>query len=121
MRYHSLILALVFASSAKAQDYSLYIQTSQTETGFEVADVQKITCEDGNIVITRKDGTKSQPVPLSEVRKMYFSTVPVAIRDPRRNPGDDDSDAPVFNLQGVRVTSSYKGIVIKNGKKTIQN
>ena len=33
---------------------------------------------------------------------------------------DANSDEPVFNLSGVRVDSSYKGIVIKGGKKYIQ-
>lgn len=33
---------------------------------------------------------------------------------------DNDPDAPVYNLLGIRVDSSYKGIVIKNGKKYIQ-
>ncbi len=30
-----------------------------------------------------------------------------------------DSDAPVYNVYGVKVDKSYKGIVIKNGKKFI--
>jgi len=32
---------------------------------------------------------------------------------------DDGTDAPVYNLQGQRVGGSYKGVVIKNGKKMI--
>ncbi len=32
----------------------------------------------------------------------------------------DNVNAPVYNLQGMRVDSNYKGIVIKNGKKLIQ-
>ncbi len=32
---------------------------------------------------------------------------------------DGGTDAPVYNLQGQRVGSSYKGVVIKNGKKMI--
>lgn len=31
-----------------------------------------------------------------------------------------DTDAPVYNLTGQRVDSSYKGVVIKNGKKILQ-
>ena len=30
------------------------------------------------------------------------------------------TDAPVYNLQGQRVDASYRGVVIKNGKKAIQ-
>lgn len=32
---------------------------------------------------------------------------------------DGDSDAPMYNLQGQRVDKSYRGVVIKNGKKMI--
>lgn len=32
----------------------------------------------------------------------------------------NDVNAPVYNLQGMKVDSNYKGIVIKNGKKLIQ-
>lgn len=31
-----------------------------------------------------------------------------------------DSNAPMFNLAGQRVTSSYKGVVIQNGKKVVK-
>lgn len=32
---------------------------------------------------------------------------------------DSDADAPMYNLQGQRVDKSYRGVVIKNGKKMI--
>ncbi len=32
----------------------------------------------------------------------------------------DDKNAPAYNLQGIRVDASYKGIIIRNGKKLIQ-
>ncbi len=120
MKYYILILALAYATAINAQDYNLYIRTSQTETGYEVRSIQKITNVNGKIVITKKDGTQSQFTPLSDITKMYFSTTPVAIRDTKLSAGTS-GDAPVFNLQGVRVTPSYKGVVIKNGKKTIQD
>lgn len=31
----------------------------------------------------------------------------------------EDENAPIYNLQGIRVDENYKGIVIKNGKKYI--
>ena len=36
-----------------------------------------------------------------------------------RSSTDGSTDAPVYNLQGQRVGGSYKGVVIKNGKKMI--
>lgn len=33
---------------------------------------------------------------------------------------DEDANAPAYNLAGQRVDNAYKGVVIKNGKKTIK-
>ena len=33
---------------------------------------------------------------------------------------DSDINAPAYNLQGVKVNSDYKGIVIRNGKKFLK-
>lgn len=33
---------------------------------------------------------------------------------------DSNSDAPAYNIHGIRVDDSYKGVVIRNGKKTIR-
>ena len=33
---------------------------------------------------------------------------------------DDDINAPAYNIAGQRVGNNYKGVVIKNGKKTIR-
>lgn len=47
----------------------------------------------------------------------------VAEDDPNAIPsliGESDEDAPIYNLMGVKVDKSYKGIVIKNGKKYVQ-
>ena len=32
----------------------------------------------------------------------------------------NDADAPAYNLSGQRVDSSYRGVVIQNGKKTLR-
>jgi hypothetical protein len=33
---------------------------------------------------------------------------------------DADANAPAYNVAGQRVNSSYKGVVVKNGKKFIK-
>ena len=33
---------------------------------------------------------------------------------------DADANAPVYNLAGQKVSTSYKGVVIKAGKKFVQ-
>lgn len=45
-----------------------------------------------------------------------YSTLPTGVKDIVR---DNNSDAPAYNLMGVKVGEDYKGIVIKNGKKVI--
>lgn len=42
--------------------------------------------------------------------------MPTGVKDIVR---DNNSDAPAYNLMGVKVGEDYKGIVIKNGKKVI--
>ena len=32
----------------------------------------------------------------------------------------DNTDAPIYNLAGQKVSNDYKGLVIKNGKKSIK-
>ena len=32
---------------------------------------------------------------------------------------DTNADSPLYNLAGQRVSKSYKGVVIKNGKKVL--
>lgn len=46
-------------------------------------------------------------------------TIPSAINDVEVDNGND-ADVPTYNLQGVRVDDSYRGIVIRNGKKILR-
>lgn len=38
----------------------------------------------------------------------------------KASPSTLDANAPMYNLAGMRVTSSYKGVVIQNGRKFIR-
>lgn len=117
----ALVVFMFVAVSINAQDYNLYIQTSNTETGYALSDLQKLTFIDGKINITKKDGSVAQTVTLTDINRMYFSTTPVGIQTVKNETKNDNDNAPAFNLQGIRVNESFKGIVIKNGKKTFQN
>ena len=65
---------LLFCLSAMAEDFSLYIINSASETTtYAVTDLQKITFESGNVVVTTTAGT-STTVSISDIAKMYFDT-----------------------------------------------
>ena len=44
---------------------------------------------------------------------------PAAI-DAAATDADSDINAPAYNMQGVKVNSNYKGLVIRNGKKFLK-
>jgi len=66
----SLIAALSIAGAMHADDYTLYIVANST-TNYTLAKVQKITFENGNVVVNMKDGTK-QSTAISAVSRIYF-------------------------------------------------
>jgi len=63
-------------------DYVLYIAatTSQQPTGHKLADIQKLTFENGNVVVNLKNGNKESTA-ISVVSRMYFSLLSVIIED----------------------------------------
>ena len=71
-------LLFVGCLSTMAQDYKyLTASYNSTEKSFLLATVQKITFEDGNVVITTSKGVTK--LPQEEMEKLFFSTTSVAI------------------------------------------
>ena len=67
-----MMLASAFALQAK--DNHLYIQPNAGEKlSWSVPSLQKMTFQDGNIVLTKKDGTVAY-TPITTVRRMYITT-----------------------------------------------
>ena len=66
----SLIALLTVAVATYADDYTLYIVANST-TNYTLNKVQKLTFENGNVVVNLKDGTR-QSTPISTVSRMYF-------------------------------------------------
>ena len=64
-------LATLFSLSAMADDYSLYILQSTTQTSYQLSTLQKITFSGGNVVIQTKSGETAQ-VAISNIERMYF-------------------------------------------------
>ena len=122
--FFSTAIALLMAISANAQDYNLYVQTADGETGYELAALQKLTFENGKIVLTKKDGTVAQSTTLSVIKRIYFSTTPVGIDEVNASTSQQVSKDAIYDLTGRKVTeidikNLPKGIYIQDGKKIL--
>ncbi|MCD8304868.1 MAG: T9SS type A sorting domain-containing protein [Prevotellaceae bacterium] len=80
MRQFILIAALLTVAclQTRADDYKyLTAAYDNTEESYELATVQKITFEDGNVVITTSQGIVT--LPEDQMQKMYFSSTATAV------------------------------------------
>ena len=82
-----IVLSVVLMMSLSAfaddnDDYILYIAatTSQQPTGHKISDIQKLTFENGNVVVNLKNGNKESTA-ISVVSRMYFSLVSAILED----------------------------------------
>jgi hypothetical protein len=70
----SLISIVTFNVAAMAEDNHLYIQPNAGETlQWSVPSLQKMTFQNGNVVLTMKDGTSTY-TPISSVKRIYICT-----------------------------------------------
>lgn len=83
-----------------------------SESEIKVGDKVKVI---GVLTNYTKDGNTTQEIANSYIVELNGVT---AIHSVKTVVADDD--APVYNLSGQRVSRSYKGVVIKNGKKVLQ-
>ena len=69
-RLIAMTMALVMTATTYADDFTLYIVANST-TSYSLTTVQKLTFENGSVVVNKKDGTKDA-TPISAVNRMYF-------------------------------------------------
>lgn len=63
-----------FNVATKAEDNHLYIEPNAGETlSWNVPSLQKMTFQNGNVVLTMKDGTSTY-TPISSIKRMYICT-----------------------------------------------
>lgn len=76
-----LLLSMALAITqmvAKAEDNHLYVQPAAGETlSWSVPTLQKMTFQNGQVVLTKKDGTTAY-IPIATVDRMYICTPTVA-------------------------------------------
>ena len=92
---------MLFMSLATfADDYTLYIaaMTSQQAARHKLADIQKITFENGNVVVNLKSG-ETESTAISSVSRMYFSLTSQAMEDVTGDGVVDTQDAlQIYNF-----------------------
>ncbi len=105
--------------SAFADDYTLYVQTAVAESTYAFDDLQRITFDNGNMVIATKNG-ESTSVGIATISRVYFDNVATGVE--KVEPTVVTADKEVYDLSGRRVsvnTELPKGIyVVKEGGKT---
>lgn len=117
----TLTAALLTASALFADDFYLYADGADGEINQElvqVANLQKITFENGNVVLTKKDGSTSSRE-ISSIKRLFFSTQEVVGVDEAIS--DLSTSEGIYDLAGrklnVDASALSKGIYIINGEK----
>lgn len=116
MRKMLLMAMLAVSTMAFADDYQyLTMGYNSIEKSILLETIQKITFENGNVVVATSNGNET--FPQSQMEKMYFSTEPTAIKSVSTE--KEKTDNTVYDLSGRRVMNPQKGIYIVDGKKVV--
>lgn len=120
--------AIMLSATAFADDFNLYYDSYAGDAGIKiesVANLKKITFEDGKIVAFTADG-KTQAIPTSDIKRLFFSTekTVVGIEEVTENGMQNQVDT-IYDLTGRKVNIDLqkgklpKGMYIVNGKKIL--
>ncbi len=114
------LIALFLSLSAFADDgFSLFIvaNTSQQPAEHKLADIQKLTFEDGNLVVNLKNGQKESTA-ISVVSRMYFSSLSSVAEDIN---GDGTVDTQDDFMQTSSTPDGAKEDINKDGNVDTQD
>ena len=121
----SLATALMLGVSAMAEDYTLYYDAADGTTNKSMAAVtqlRKLTFENGNVVLTYKDGTTSSTA-IADINRLFFATPEAVGIDEVKEETLSNAFKGIYDLTGRKLSVSKdnlpKGIYIVDGKKII--
>ncbi len=120
MKRFLLLALLAVSTSAFAEDFKyLTLSASSAVKSIELQTIQKITFENGSVVVTTSEGIES--LPLAEMQKMFFSETTTGIGEIEklRDGENEKLRGEVYDLSGRRVVNPQRGIYIVNGKKLV--
>lgn len=114
------LIAGLFAltSFAFAEDLVLLVQDNnyQDFRAYELNIVKKITFENGQIIVTKNDGTKDYSS-ISDINRLHFGAAPLAIDEITDE--NDNRKNTYYDMQGRQVKNPIKGLYIINKKKVL--
>ena len=107
---------LAIGTTAFAEDYKyLTVGYNSVEQSIELASIQKITFEGGQVVVATSEG--DQTFPQAQMEKMFFTQNPTAVKSVTAE--TKETEKAVYDLMGRRVQKPMKGIYIIDGKKVV--
>ena len=119
----TLAIVLTLGLSAFADDFNLYYDSAEGKNNKieTVANLQKLTFENGNLVITFKDGT-STSLPTEGMTRLFLNTdTAVGIDNVKEETASKKGE--VYDLTGrklnIDINELPKGIYIIDGQKVL--
>ena len=107
---------LAVGMTAYADEYNyLVLDHNGSVSSVLLKNLQKITFEDGNLVVLTSEGKET--FPLTQMERMYFAETATAIKSVQDNV--TKSQKEVYDLSGRRVVNPTKGLYIVDGKKVV--
>jgi len=112
--------------------YALFVMNNPASANFTGFDISRITFTEGNAAYLGngwyytilKSYDKKENTAEASARIVWLdddeATAIFGVKEEAVKTAADKFNGAIYNLQGVRVDESYKGIVIKNGKKYLQ-
>lgn len=120
MKKFILMALLAVGTMAHAEDYKyLTVGYNSEEQSIDLGTIQKITFENGQMVVVTSEGNVS--FTQSELEKMFFSTTATAIEGIANDQTQTNAEG-TYDLAGRKVPQKNglrKGIYIVDGKKVV--
>lgn len=116
------LLPTVTANADDGKQNGLVVMTSSgVKTEFSLADSPRFYFDGTTVTLSTK--LESKEYAPTDLLKVYLAFITSDVNTHTNSLifKDKTKDVPLYNLNGQRVSDSYSGIVIKNGKKVLQN
>jgi hypothetical protein len=102
-------------TAAEGDEITLTITPAE---GYEL-DAITVTGVTSDIAVIVTDGKFTMPADAVSVNATFKEATATGISSIENGQLTIDNDAPAYNLAGQKVSNSYKGVVIKNGRKVV--
>ena len=116
------LLPTVTANADDGKQTGLVVMTSSgVKTEYSLADSPRLYFDGTTVTLSTK--LESKEYAPTDLLKVYLAFITSDVNTHTNSLifKDKTKNVPLYNLNGQRVSDSYSGIFIKNGKKVLQN